>query len=299
MRRLLTLVWALVLAVTVGLLSASPGLAKVTPPSASGKSIKTSPYVALGDSYTAPSIEPLVPGQGCGRSTVAYPHLVADRLGVADFVDASCSGADTRDFFTPQRPDVPPQLDAVTKRTRFVTMTIGGNDGDVFGTVLLSCLVASAQDRAQNGITGNPCQQQYGTSFQDQIRKSTYPNLVEALMAVRGKAPAASIAIIGYPSILPETGTAECYPTLPISLGDVPYLNDIQATLNGVVEKAAAETGARFIDMAEASEGRDACQAPDVRWIEPLVEPINAQPVHPNAAGQAGMAEELITQLRL
>jgi hypothetical protein len=57
---------------------------------------KYSSYVAMGDSYTA---APLVPstdtGDGCLRSSHNYPGLVAAALPSADFVDVSCSGADS------------------------------------------------------------------------------------------------------------------------------------------------------------------------------------------------------------
>jgi hypothetical protein len=57
-------------------------------------------YVALGDSYTA---GPLIPLQelsplGCLRSDHNYPHLVAATLGVSEFRDPSCSGAETEDM---------------------------------------------------------------------------------------------------------------------------------------------------------------------------------------------------------
>ena len=62
-------------------------------------------YVALGDSYTA---GPVIPVQqpdpyGCLRSDHNYPHLVAAALGVGDFKDPSCSGADTGDMTAPHR----------------------------------------------------------------------------------------------------------------------------------------------------------------------------------------------------
>src|SRR5262249_62178679 len=61
-------------------------------------------YVALGDSYTAGPVIPVQQNDpaGCLRSDHNYPHLVASALGVGDFKDASCSGADTGDRTAPQ-----------------------------------------------------------------------------------------------------------------------------------------------------------------------------------------------------
>jgi lysophospholipase L1-like esterase len=61
-----------------------------------------------------------------------------------------------------------------------------------------------------------------------------------------------------------------------------------------VVRRAAAATGARFVDTYTPSAGHDACQLPGTRWIEPATNPANAFPVHPNAAGEAAMARDLL-----
>jgi hypothetical protein len=110
-------------------------------------------YVALGDSYTA---GPLIPLQetnplGCLRSDHNYPHLVAAALGVVEFRDPSCSGAETDDMTQPQGvtpgPN-PPQFDSLAHNTGLVTLGIGGNDIG-FSEVAESC--------ASLTPTGHPC----------------------------------------------------------------------------------------------------------------------------------------------
>ena len=64
-------------------------------------------------------------------------------------------------------------------------MTIGGNDGGVFIDSILACGVAGLSTLGQ----GSPCKDQYGSSFEDTIPSTTYPSLVNALRAVRAKAP--------------------------------------------------------------------------------------------------------------
>jgi lysophospholipase L1-like esterase len=189
---------------------------------------------------------------------------------------------------------VPPQLDAVTKDTKLVTMTIGGNDGGAFSSILQACVGASL---ASGSIFGNPCERKYGSTFTDIVANQTYPNLIKALTAVHKKAPSATVVILGYPRVLPDAGVPACYPSMPISMGDVPYVVDWAETLNSAVEKAAVGTGTRFIDMSDSSLGHDACQLPGTRWIEPLVGFINAFPVHPNVTGEAAMAEQTLAQL--
>lgn len=252
-------------------------------------------YVALGDSYSAASgtLPPdLTAAPQCLRSTSNYPHDIAARIG-ARLTDVTCGAAETKDFAGPQYPGGAPQLDAVQADTQLVTMTIGGNDSGVFINAISDCGSAGLTTLGQ----GSPCKDRYGASFQNTITSTTYPTLVNALSAVRAKAPLAKIAILGYPWILPETGG--CFPQMPVATGDVPYLRGIQATLNDAVRRAAAATGASYIDFSTASEGHDACQPIGTRWIEPVLAGTNPVIVHPNAFGEAHMAAQTIADLGL
>ncbi|RBY94524.1 SGNH/GDSL hydrolase family protein [Blastococcus sp. TBT05-19] len=286
MRRLAACVLA-VAAVLLSLLVAPAAQAKPKAPPAPLQ------YVALGDSYSAASgvlpPDPLAPPQ-CLRSILNYPNVIAAELG-AQLTDVTCGGADTGDFAASQYDGVAPQLDALSRTTQLVTMTIGGNDSGVFINSIVSCGVAGLSTLGQ----GNPCQQKYGTSFEDTVRTTTYPALVQALTDVRKRAPKAEVVILGYPWILPaEKG---CFDKLPVAEGDVPYLRSLQATLNEVIEKAAAQTGVTFVDLSEASEGHDACQEIGVRWIEPVLQTTNPVIVHPNALGEAEMAAQTMAVL--
>jgi lysophospholipase L1-like esterase len=252
-------------------------------------------YVALGDSYSAASgvlpPDPTAAPQ-CARSTSNYPHRIAQRTGAA-LVDVTCGAAETNDFFASQYPGVAPQLDALSRKADLVTMTIGGNDSSVFINTIQSCGVAGLSTLGQ----GSPCKDTYGTSFADTIRTTTYPDLVKALKAVHRRAPRAEVAILGYPWILPPTGG--CFDRMPVAEGDVPYLRSLQATLNDAVRRAAAETGVSYVDMAEVSEGHDACAPLGERWIEPVLQTTNPVVVHPNALGEAAMAEQTMAALGL
>jgi len=134
-------------------------------------------------------------------------------------------------------------------------------------------------------------------TFQDTIRTTTYPALVNALRAVHAKAPRAKVGILGYPWIMPATGG--CFPTMPVAQGDVPYLRGIQATLNDAVRRAAAATGTTYVDFTTVSDGHDACKPIGVRWIEPVVAGTNPVIVHPNALGESQMAAQAMKVLRL
>ncbi len=251
-------------------------------------------YVALGDSYSAASgvLPPDPTSPFCARSTANYPHVIAAKIG-ASLTDVTCGAAETKDFTQSQYPGVAPQLDAVRRHTQLVTMTIGGNDNNTFIDAIAECGAAGLSTLGQ----GSPCEDMYGNSFRHDIRHKTYPALVEALRAVRHKAPHARVAILGYPWILPSSDG--CFDKMPVAKGDVPYLRRVQATLNNAVRRAAAATGARYVDFSKVSEGHDACQAQGVRWIEPVLQGTNPVVVHPNALGERHMAKHTMKVLHL
>lgn len=295
MRRTAAVLASAVLATAGSLAAAGPASATTTSPSFAG----ASPYVALGDSYSSGAgVNPLVPTAppACSRSWLNYAHDIAAVTRPRSFTDVTCSGADTSDFTNPQGAQ-PPQLDAVTSDTRLVTMTIGGNDENLFTTMLTACAQASAVDLATtHSIFGAPCQSEYTSTFADEVAGPIASNIRNALTAVHQHAPHATVVIIGYPRILPDAGVPTCYPAMPFSMGDVPYMSSVETLLNGVIRQAAEDTGSHFVDMAPSSLGHDACRGPLQRWVEPVVAPINAFPAHPNAFGEGAMAAQTLEQ---
>ena len=274
-----------------GILAAALSLAAVQPVVAAPDEPKE--HVGLGDSFSAGSgVWPMVPGTSpvCWQSERNFAHLVAAERGHR-LTDVSCGGAKTSDFYTPQYPGLRPQLDALTPSTDLVTITIGGNDSSTFAGAMAKCISAGA---TRPGIW-DPCRQQYGDSLARPILDTTHPALVRALHDIRARSPRAEVVIVGYPWLLPPTGG--CPATMPLAPGDVPYLRELQTTLNGTVRRAATETGATFVDMSVRSEGRDGCQSPDVRWIEPLLGTDQLVPVHPNAAGERAIADAVLDVL--
>ncbi len=279
-------------------LTAAAAALTLTPTANAGTSapLRPGPYVALGDSYSAGSgILPPDPAAApqCARTSLSYPHLLAQRLPARTFRDATCGAATTDDFFSAQYPGVEPQLDALSADTGLVTMTIGGNDGGVFGDIVQNCTVAGVGSLGQ----GSPCRDRYGSLYTDTVATVTYPNLVRALRAVHARAPKAKVAILSYPQVMPQTG-AGCFPVLPIAAGDVAYVNGIEKVLNDAVRRAATATGTAFVDIFGPSAGHDACRPIGTRWVEPVVG-TNFVPVHPNALGEAAMASITAAALRL
>ena len=287
MRR--TLLAALTTVLATGLLAGGGGS---TPSATAGAPLD---MVSMGDSYRAASgvlpPDPTAPVE-CLRSTANFGHVIAGRLG-ARLTDVSCGGAESKHYFEPFHPDTPPQLDALSRGTDLVTMTIGGNDNGVFIGSIVACGSAGLSTAGQ----GSPCKDRYGDQFTTDIRTKTYPALLKAFRAVRNRAPNARVAVLGYPWIMPKR--EGCFPQMPVARGDVPYLRNLQTVLNNNVERAAVNAGATFVDMSVVSEGHDACQSIGVRWVEPVVGTTNPVVVHPNAFGEKRMADRTMYVLGL
>ncbi len=251
-------------------------------------------YVALGDSYTAaPFVLPSAPGAPleCLQSSINYPHLTAAAFHYS-LTDRSCSSATTSNLTTAQYLDQPPQLDALKPATSVVTVGIGGNDNGLFLSAVLAC---SATDVLDVLNIGAPCQSVFGSYFVN-LANGDGPVVGQALATVHVRAPAAKVFIIGYPDILPQR--SNCYPQLPITTGDMAYLNQLEITLNAMLQREAAAHGATYVDTYAASVGHDACTPEGVRWVEPVVPGTDAFPVHPNASGQAADARAVEAALR-
>jgi hypothetical protein len=253
-------------------------------------------YVSLGDSYTA---GPLIPLQiqpfGCLKSNNNYPHLTARNLGLV-LRDPSCSGAETEDMEHPQNVDPdgpnPPQFDSLTTQTHIVTLQIGGNDIG-FSSIGRDCASATSNQ-------GTPCQDRYVHDGRDEISEriqATAPLVDAVLDGIRARSPHARVFVVNYAAILPDEGPG-CWPQMPVTDGDVPYVRAKQKELNAMLASEAAANRARLVDWYTASIGHDACKPPVIRWVEPVV-PVNAAaPLHPNLGGMIGASELLTAALR-
>jgi lysophospholipase L1-like esterase len=249
-------------------------------------------YVALGDSYTSGPGIPQQVDAGCARSDHNYPSLVAAQRRATTFTDASCAGATTTEMWQAQGANKP-QLDALGRDTDLVTVQIGGNDVG-FGSIIGRCAGLSAQDP-----TGNPCERSYKPSGYDELALAvlrTAPKIDRVLRAVHARAPHARVVVVGYPDLLPDDGVG-CFPQVPFAQGDFPYLRDTEKRLNLMLRLVAGVNRAEYVDTYRPTVGHDMCKAPADRWIEPLQPASPAAPAHPNAQGEAAMANAVLDRL--
>jgi lysophospholipase L1-like esterase len=227
-------------------------------------------YVALGDSYSSGvgTRSYYSSSGGCYRSPKAYPVLVASQLG-ASLSFTACSGAKTGDVLANQ-------LGPLGGSTSYVTISIGGNDAG-FSSVITKC-AAPWPVNCDGEIT----------NAQNYIRNTLPAKLDSVYSAIRGRAPNARVAVIGYPRIF---NGQDCNAATFFSPFEETRLNQTADLLAGTESGRAASFGFGFVDPRTAFSGHAVCDA--VEWLNGLSNPL-IESYHPNVAGQASGYEPLV-----
>lgn len=285
-----------------------------------------SEYVALGDSYSAGYGLPTptrLPTNACAQSARDYPHRLAARFGFA-LTDVTCAGATSEDVTTRnQFAGVPPQIESLSPSTRLVTLTIGGNDADLFGTAA-SCLAISAQGPVFSGRDAPSCESSLVRDGEDQLRAKIQSRVAlgvaDTLAAVRRAAPNAVVVFLGYPAIFPDaehTPATGCFrsaldlgtlagsfpsDTFPFTDADVEYLHGVQEELDTASASAADAAGVRFVDVLADTADHSACAAADERYVAGVSLTgtgdlrridLEAGALHPNGRGVAYLTDRV------
>ena len=241
-------------------------------------------YVALGDSFTATGLpEAKWP---CKRSTQNYPQLVAEAHTDWDVVDISCGGASSKDMVESQevRDNVQrPQFEALNEDTDLVTVSLGGNDFDVYWGFLYRCMqLATVPDR-----NDAPCRTANAGRIERTMGKIG-DNLAEVLVEAAVRAPEARVIFVGYPRLLPDDGT--CPKRIPVADGDVAYVRTMWELLVAAQKGAAEDAGVEYVDVYTASEGHEICS--DDPWVNDVTNgPHGAYNFHPMPAHQRAVAD--------
>ncbi len=274
-------------------------VSKPTPSaSAPGQDSPYPTYVALGDSYTAaPGVPQTEQESGCLRSNGNYANLVASRL-KSQFVDVSCSGATTLSLVGAQQVSnqvVPPQYAALSPDTSLVTIGMGGNDLDLFQTMVGVCAQLALNDR-----DGSPCRDymadagRKGDLLLEKIDK-IQDRVTSALEGVRNRAPQAEVVLVGYPQPVPAEGRCQI---LPLAVKDYPYVRGIVVKLDQALRAAAKEAQVEYVDLVEVSAGHDICAGEDA-WVNGVnTDLMRALALHPFAEEQQAVADLVLQKLK-
>ena len=231
-------------------------------------------YVALGDSYASGTgtRSYISDGTSCQRSTLAYPRLIAAARGYTlDF--KACSGATVAGVTNSQLP-------ALTSGTDYVSISVGGNDAG-FAGVLTECAQPgwlsncnAAIDKAQAFIT------------------NTLPGRLSTLYAaIRSRAPAAKVVVVGYPRIF---NGEDCNAATWFSPAEESRLNATADLLNGKTSAQAGAKGFTFANPTNRFVGHAVCDDPE--WINGLSNPIS-ESYHPNKAGHSSGYTPVVSPL--
>lgn len=223
-------------------------------------------YLALGDSYASGTgTREYRLGEQCERSHHGYPSLVAARRPALDLVLAACGGATSSDVRTKQ-------VGRRNAATRWVTITIGGNDIG-FSSALRKCGEPRSADacririrQAKHRIT----EQHHLASDLDAVYKT-----------IRERAPAATIIVIGYPRLFTSE---DCNAATFFSPAELIALNSTASLLRDKIRErvAAAGPGFVFVDAIAAFGDHAVCSKEP--WLNGLSDPTG-ESFHPNRAG--------------
>jgi hypothetical protein len=183
-----------------------------------------------------------------------------------------------------------------------VTLGIGGNDIG-FSEIVDNCTAATPNGPTASGE--QHCKDHYVQNGEDELANridATKPKVEAVLDAIHKKAPGARVDVVDYPAVLPTKKVTpetklQCWPEMPVTYEDVPYLRETQERLNAMLAAAtsaanatAGESFASFVATYPGSVDHNACVEPETRktrYIEPMVPTRPAAPVHPNADGEA------------
>lgn len=248
---------------------------------------------SLGDSYSSGQgsgnydfATKHVVGNSCHRSPNAWPRL----LGVPKSAHFACSGAQTRDFFGPQKsgplagPDRTSQLDRLqvlvsSQPVSRVYVTIGGNDLG-FAKIIVSCVIGS-------------CLRHMDEVELPRLHNSVQPKVIAALTAVK-RIAGPDVVLVGYPDLIPavEMEMNGCWWFSGVERTRVRRL---EGELDASQAAAAAAVGISYVSIRSALNGHELCTA-GTPWINPiarLTSLLSAEQGHPTAAGQRAIAEQV------
>lgn len=263
--------------------ASSPDAATPDSPAASSPAPSGAEYVAMGDSYVAgPGIAPADSTQPrCFRSKANWPNLLAEAEGL-QLLDVACSGATTETATDGLGPDVPPQLDALDADTSVVTVGLGGNDGNLFSSLVQACATTAATCR------------QYVDQQAPDVLSAITDHVADLLDQVAETSPDARIALVGYLRLAPETGTCT---TLGVPADAADDARRIEQGLEDALSAASAAADVPFVSMREVSRGHDACASEDA-WVNGTQSTDDdGIAFHPRSAGMQAVAEEVVKVL--
>ncbi len=233
-------------------------------------------YVALGDSYSSGTSGP----EPCLRSPDSYPEDYAHNYG-ASVIFVACSGATSQEIEKHQ-------LSALSRHTRIVSLTAGGDDANLLG-IVINCVL--------KGWEPGKCRKALDASLHSSKTSlaQVQRNLVGLYRQIHKKTRQARVFALGYPSPVPQHVPRSCVAPLRIwEVGGLLGLRQEDAglfwtvlqALNKAIKAAADHTGVKYV---KPFTGHDICSSQPYFW------PLGggSDTLHPTADGAHAMAYSL------
>jgi len=257
-------------------------------------------YVALGSSFAAgPGIAQRAPGSLllCFQSDSNYGRLFAAREHIR-IVDATCSGATTRDVLRGSRFLWRSQLASVQRDTRLVTLTVGGNDVDYIGGLVASACGDDPDAVPLSEYLLGFCRGASKKAVERGFRELP-DQLHEIVTNIRSIAPHAQVIFIDYTTVLPDAGTCT---QLHLTADDVAAGRRVAKHLAELTESVAAQDHVDLIKASVLTHGHDVCS--NDPWVNGLVFPkkithFGPAAFHPNARAMQAIADALERKVKL
>jgi lysophospholipase L1-like esterase len=241
------------------------GVALVLAFSAAAPAVAADRYVALGDSYSSGTGTRTYFDSSCQKSVYAYPYLLSQQRPNTTLVFSACAGAKTGDVLANQ-------VSSLTTGTRWVTITIGGNDAG-FSSVITEC--------AQPWWSSN-CNGAIDTA-QNYIKNTLPGKLDQVYNSIKSHSPTATVIVLSYPRLFQGE---DCNAGTWFSPDEETRLNQTADLLRDTTKARATAAGAnfRFKDAIPPFIGHAVCD--DVEWLNGLSNPVG-ESYHPNRTGHS------------
>ena len=222
-------------------------------------------YVALGDSYSSGTGTRTYYDSGCQRSNYSFAKLIDTQRANTDVVLAAYSGARTGDVLANQ-------VGSLTSGTRWVSITIGGNDAG-FSSVITECAQPSWWTNC-NGAIDNA---------QNYIRNTLPGRLDSVYNAIKQRSPNATVIVLSYPRLFMGV---DCNGGTFFSGSEMTRLNQTADLLRDVTFARTTAAGPNFVkkDAIPPFTGHAVCSSSE--WINGLSNPVG-ESYHPNRSGHS------------
>lgn len=271
-------------------------------------------YIALGDSFSSgegaghylPETDSSDPENKCHVSTVSYPYLAAETLGITDFHSVACSGAKVYPNYKVKSQYVQsaqasplgewlPGVDIQENylkdagSTSVITVSMIGNDIDFAGKIKYCILSPDScfHFREDREAVANEIYHKFDTLVQ----------LYKDIQQDSGSPDTVKVYVLGYPQLV---GNDSCGANVWLDPEERQMAQGLTSYLDAVIHAAADSAGVQYIDTEHAFDGHRLCES-GIKAVNGLTVTNDFGPdfnssFHPTPLGQQLLAQPLLAQ---